>query len=160
MTLEQTIKQLPSSAGIYQYFDKNNNLLYIGKAKNLSNRVKSYFNFTPKLKPNPTLSQRITKMIQQTVSLNYIVVKTEHDALILENSLIKQLNPKYNILLRDDKTYPYIYVDYSQKYPRFEITRKILKASDIKYFGPYSVGAKDILDSIYELTKLVQKKGH
>ncbi len=159
MTLEQTIKQLPSSAGIYQYFDENHNLLYIGKAKNLSNRVKSYFSFTPKLKPNPTLSQRITKMIQQTVSLNYIVVKTEHDALILENSLIKQLNPKYNILLRDDKTYPYIYIDYSQKYPRFEITRKILKASDIRYFGPYSVGAKDILDSIYELTKLVQKKG-
>ena len=159
MTLEQTIKQLPSSAGIYQYFDKNENLLYVGKAKNLSNRVKSYFNFTPELKANNKLSLRITKMINQAVSLNYIVVNSEHDALILENSLIKQLNPKYNILLRDDKTYPYIYIDNSLKYPRFEITRKVLKSKNIKYYGPYSIGARDILDSVYELCKLVQKKG-
>jgi len=159
MTLEQTIKQLPHASGVYQYFDKNGQLLYIGKAKNLSNRVKSYFNFTPKLKPNPTLSNRITKMIEQTLSMNYIVVKSEHDALILENSLIKQLNPKYNILLRDDKTYPYIYIDYTQPYPRVEITRKIIKSPKIKYFGPYSVGAREILNSIYEICKLVQKKG-
>ena len=159
MTLLETIKQLPDSAGIYQYFDKNNHLLYIGKAKNLSNRVKSYFNFSPKLKANSNLSLRITKMIEQVVSLNYIVVNSEHDALILENSLIKQLNPKYNILLRDDKTYPYIYIDSSVEFPRFEITRKIIKAKNIKYYGPYSVGARDILDSIYELCKLVQKKG-
>lgn len=159
MTLKQTIKQLPDFAGIYQYFDKNGHLLYIGKAKSLQKRVKSYFNFAPELKANANLSLRITKMINQTESMNYIVVNSEHDALILENSLIKQLNPKYNILLRDDKTYPYIYIDNSQKYPRFEITRKIIKASDINYFGPFSVGARDILDSVYELCKLVQKKG-
>jgi len=159
MTLEQTIKQLPDSAGIYQYFDKDGHLLYVGKAKNLSNRVKSYFNFTPVLKANSNLSSRITKMINETLTLNYIVVNSEHDALILENSLIKQLNPKYNILLRDDKTYPYIYIDNAEKYPRPEITRKIIKSSDITYFGPYSVGARDILDSIYESCKLVQKKG-
>lgn len=159
MNLEQTIKQLPHSAGIYQYFDENTNLLYIGKAKNLSNRVKSYFSFSPSLKPNPRLSLRINKMITQVVSLNYIVVNSEHDALILENSLIKQLNPKYNILLRDDKTYPYIYIDNSKEFPRFEITRKVIKNKDISYFGPYSIGAKDILDSIYEISKLVQKKG-
>jgi len=159
MTLEQTIKQLPHAAGIYQYFDKNEHLLYIGKAKNLSNRVRSYFTITPKLKPNPTLSTRITRMIEQTVSMNYIVVKSEHDALILENSLIKQLNPKYNILLRDDKTYPYIYIDTSEQYPRPNITRKIIKSPDIKYFGPYSVGAREILNSIYEICRLVQKKG-
>jgi len=158
MTLEQTIKQLPSSSGIYQYFDKNGHLLYVGKAKNLSNRVKSYFHFTPELRANSTLSSRITKMISQTVSMNYIVVNSEHDALILENSLIKQLAPKYNILLRDDKTYPYIYIDNAQKYPRFDITRKIIKNADVTYFGPYSVGARDILDSIYETCKLVQKK--
>lgn len=158
MTLEQKIKQLPDSAGIYQYFDANDNLLYIGKAKNLSNRVKSYFNFSPTLKANSNLSSRITKMINQTVWMNYIVVNSEHDALILENSLIKQLNPKYNILLRDDKTYPYIYIDTASKYPRYEITRKIIKSPNINYFGPYSVGARDILDSIYELCKLVQKK--
>ncbi|MCD6433857.1 MAG: excinuclease ABC subunit UvrC, partial [Sulfurimonas sp.] len=159
MTLEQTIKQLPHASGIYQYFDKDGHLLYIGKAKNLSNRVKSYFNFTPTLKANTNLSLRITKMIDQTISLNYIVVNSEHDALILENSLIKQLNPKYNILLRDDKTYPYIYIDNSSKYPRPEITRKIIKNADITYFGPYSVGAREILNSIYELCKLIQKKG-
>jgi excinuclease ABC subunit C len=159
MTLEQTIKQLPNSAGIYQYFDKDERLLYIGKAKNLSNRVKSYFNFTPNLRANSNLSPRITKMIEQTVSMNYIVVKSEHDALILENSLIKQLNPKYNILLRDDKTYPYIYIDNSEQYPRPNITRKIIKSADIKYFGPYSVGAREIVESIYEICKLVQKKG-
>jgi len=159
MNLIETIKQLPASAGIYQYFDKDGHLLYIGKAKNLQKRVKSYFSFTPELKPNSNLSARITKMINQTTSMNYIVVNSEHDALILENSLIKQLNPKYNILLRDDKTYPYIYLDNSKEYPRFEITRKIIKSSDIKYFGPYSVGARDILDSIYEICKLVQKKG-
>lgn len=159
MTLTETIQQLPSSAGIYQYFNSEGHLLYVGKAKSLKNRVKSYFSFTPSLRPSPNLSYRIKSMIEQTTSLNYIVVNTEHDALILENSLIKQLNPKYNILLRDDKTYPYIYIDYSQQYPRFEITRKIIDSKDIKYFGPYSVGARDILNSIYELSKLVQKKG-
>jgi excinuclease ABC subunit C len=158
MKLLDSIQQLPHSPGVYQYFDEQNNLLYIGKAKNLSKRVKSYFNFTPDLKPNSNLSVRIEKMISQAHSLNYIVVNSEHDALILENSLIKQLSPKYNILLRDDKTYPYIFVDNSQKYPRFDITRKILNSSEISYFGPYSIGARDILDSIYEVCKLVQKK--
>jgi len=158
MTLETNIKQLPSSPGIYQYYDKDGHLLYIGKAKNLSNRVKSYWQFTPQLHAHSGLSLRITKMINQTISMNYIVVNSEHDALILENSLIKQLNPKYNILLRDDKTYPYIYIDTAEAYPRFDITRKILKSKDIIYYGPYSVGARDILDSIYETCKLVQKK--
>ena len=159
MNLKNTITNLPQSPGIYQYFDKNGKLLYIGKAKNLANRVKSYWLFTPTLHPNPNLSQRIVKMLEQTTELNYIVVNSEHDALILENSLIKQLNPKYNILLRDDKTYPYIYIDNAEEYPRFEITRKIIKSPDITYFGPYSVGARDILNSIYEIAKLVQKKG-
>ena len=151
MTLKETVNQLPTSAGVYQYYDKNGRLLYVGKAKNLKNRVKSYF--------GSNLSLRIQKMISQTISMDYIVVNSEHDALILENSLIKQLNPKYNILLRDDKTYPYIYVDNAEQYPRFEITRKIIKSRDISYYGPYSVGARDILDSIYEICKLVQKRG-
>lgn len=158
MTLKETVAQLPTSPGIYQYFDKDGHILYIGKAKNLLNRVKSYWQFTPEFTPNKRVSLRIMKMLQQTVSLHYIVVSSEHDALILENSLIKQLNPKYNILLRDDKTYPYIYIDNAQKYPRFEITRKIINAKEITYFGPYSIGARDILDSVYEICKLVQKK--
>ncbi len=152
------IKNLPSSAGIYQYFNDKGQLLYIGKAKDLKKRVKSYWRFTPSLHPNPNQSGRILKMLSQTTFMEYIVVKSEHDALILENSMIKQLKPKYNILLRDDKTYPYIYIDYSAKYPRFDITRKIIASKNIKYFGPYSVGARDILNSIYDFCKLVQKK--
>jgi len=158
MTLKEKIQQLPNKPGVYQYFDKNGHLLYVGKAKNLANRVKSYWQFTPELCAASQLSARIKKMISQTSSMDYIVVNSEHDALILENSLIKQLNPKYNILLRDDKTYPYIYIDNSVNYPRFEITRKIIDSKDITYYGPYSVGARDILNSLYDICKLVQKK--
>lgn len=154
----EQIRNLPHQAGIYQYLDHNGRILYIGKAKNLSKRVKSYFNLTPALSPKSTLSLRIQKMLSETAGLHYIIVENEHDALILENSLIKQLKPKYNILLRDDKTYPYLYVDMEEKYPRFELTRKIIKGKGIRYFGPFSVGARDILVSLYELLQLVQKK--
>jgi excinuclease ABC subunit C len=154
----EQIRNLPNQAGIYQYLDEKGRILYIGKAKNLSKRVKSYFNLTPKLSAKATLSLRIQKMLSETVSLHYIIVENEHDALILENSLIKQLKPKYNILLRDDKTYPYLYVDMEEPYPRFELTRKVIKGKKVRYFGPFSVGARDILDSLYELLKLVQKK--
>ena len=158
MTLEQKLQNLPSSAGIYQYFDKNGKLLYVGKAKVLKNRVKSYFKFTPTLQPSPKLSDRIYKMISEVDNMHYIVVDTENDALILENSLIKQLKPKYNILLRDDKTYPYIYMDSNDDFPRLDITRKVIKSKSIRYFGPFSTGSKDLLDSIYEIVPLVQKK--
>jgi excinuclease ABC subunit C len=158
MNLEEKLKELPNDSGVYQYFDENGHLLYIGKAKVLKNRVKSYFKFTPKLLPADKLSPRIYKMISETTFVEWIVVPNEHDALILENSLIKQLKPKYNVLLRDDKTYPYIYVDLNEDFPRLEITRKIEKGKNIKYFGPYSSGAKDMLDSIYEIVPLVQKK--
>ncbi|WP_198305261.1 excinuclease ABC subunit UvrC [Arcobacter vandammei] len=158
MNLEEKLKQLPSSAGVYQYFDKQGHLLYIGKAKNLKNRVRSYFKFSPTLEPAYDLSPRIFKMISETTFLEWIVVPNEHEALILENSLIKQLKPKYNVLLRDDKTYPYIFVDLNDDFPRLEITRKIEKGKNIRYFGPYSSGAKDMLDSIYEIVPLVQKK--
>ncbi len=158
MNLHEKLKQLPNDSGVYQYFDKDGHLLYIGKAKVLKNRVKSYFKFVPKLQPADKLSPRIYKMISEVEALEWIVVPNEHDALILENSLIKQLKPKYNILLRDDKTYPYIFIDYNEDFPRLEITRKIHKSKNIKYFGPYSTGAKDMLDSIYEIVPLVQKK--
>ncbi|AXH11718.1 excinuclease ABC subunit UvrC [Halarcobacter bivalviorum] len=158
MNLEEKLKQLPNEAGVYQYFDKDGHLLYIGKAKVLKNRVKSYFKFTPSLQPAEKLGPRIYKMITEVVSLEWIVVPNEHEALILENSLIKQLKPKYNILLRDDKTYPYIMLDNSELFPRLEITRRVHKNNNIKYFGPYSTGARDMLDSIYEIVPLVQKK--
>jgi excinuclease ABC subunit C len=155
--LKDKLKNLPNDSGVYQYFDENGHLLYIGKAKNLKNRVKSYFRFTPELRPADNLSPRIYNMITKTVDMRYIVVENENDALILENSLIKQLKPKYNILLRDDKTYPYIYIDYNMPYPRLEITRKILKGK-VKYFGPFATGANELLDAIYEICPLVQKK--
>lgn len=154
----EKIRSLPHSPGIYQYLDPKGRILYIGKAKDLSKRVKSYFNLTPTLSPKSTLSLRIQKMLSEAISLHYIVVEKEHDALILENSLIKQLSPKYNVLLRDDKTYPYIYIDLNEHYPRFDITRKVLNGKNIRYFGPYSSGARDILDSLYEMLPLVQKK--
>ena len=156
--MKQTLQDLPASAGVYQYFDTHGKLLYVGKAKNLKNRVKSYWHFTPELKPNPNQSSRIIKMLHEAQSLEYIVVQTEEDALILENSLIKQLKPKYNILLRDDKTYPYIYIDESVDYPRFEITRKVVNGKNITYYGPFPTGGKALYDALYEVYPLIQKK--
>jgi len=156
--MQSIIKHLPSSAGVYQYFDHHHKLLYVGKAKNLKNRLKSYWRFTPEFKPNPALSTRILKMLHEASHLEYMVVANEEDALILENSLIKQLKPKYNILLRDDKTYPYIYIDESVDYPRFEMTRKVVKGKDITYYGPFPTGGKALFNALYEVYPLVQKK--
>ncbi|WP_104713729.1 excinuclease ABC subunit UvrC [Helicobacter cetorum] len=158
-SLLASLKNLPECSGVYQYFDKDNQLLYIGKAKNLKKRVRSYFSIQDdEVFVNKRNSPRIQIMAHQIRSLQTILVEHEQDALILENSLIKQLKPKYNILLRDDKTYPYIYMDFSVDFPIPLITRKVLKQSNIKVFGPFTSGAKDILDSLYELLPLVQKK--
>jgi len=154
----ETLKGLPESPGVYQYFDANGRLLYVGKAKNLKHRVKSYWRFTPELRPNPNQSARILKMLHEAERLDYLVVDSEEDALILENSLIKQLKPRYNILLRDDKTYPYIYIDRAEPFPRFDITRKIVKGKKIAYYGPFPGGARVLLDALYELFPLVQSK--
>ncbi|WP_276883687.1 excinuclease ABC subunit UvrC [Campylobacter cuniculorum] len=156
--LENQLKNLPLSAGVYQYFDKENKLLYVGKAKNLKNRIRSYFSFSPKFGVNPNNSLRIQKMISQTAHLEFITTNSEADALILENSFIKQLRPKYNILLRDDKTYPYIYVDFSEDFPRPLSTRKLVKKPKIKYFGPFFKGAKELLNALYFYYPLKQKK--
>jgi excinuclease ABC subunit C len=153
MNLEKKVALIPNKPGVYQYFDENRRLLYIGKAKDLKKRVSSYF------RPNAKLGARIANMIAQTTSVEYIIVESEHDALILENSLIKQLKPKYNILLRDDKTYPYIFINLNEEFPRFEITRRVIKGKNIKYFGPFSTSANEILKSIYDTFPLVQKKG-
>lgn len=156
--MKEIIKSLPDTPGVYQYFGSKGELLYVGKAKSLKNRVKSYWRFTPELHPNPSQDPRILKMLTEAVIIEYIVVETEEDSLILENSIIKKQKPKYNILLRDDKTYPYIYVDESQDFPRFELTRKIIEGSNITYYGPFAHGGKYLLDSIYEVYPLVQKK--
>lgn len=154
-TLKAQLQKLPNEPGIYQYYDINSRLLYIGKAKNLAKRIKSYF--TKECLPNPKNSPRIKYMVAQIASIHTLVVANEHEALILENSFIKSQNPKYNILLRDDKTYPYITINLQDPYPRFSITRKIIKHKDTLYFGPYPKGAKEILQSLYELFPLVQQ---
>ena len=159
MNLKEQIKNLPQQSGIYQYFDSKNRVLYIGKAKNLNKRVRSYFNLSgDSPRPSTNVSHRIALMISQIAHLQIILTQSEQDALILENSLIKQLKPKYNILLRDDKTYPYILIDKNAEFARLEIVRKITNDKNHLYFGPYSSGAREILEAIYEICPLVQKK--
>ena len=159
MNLKEKIRQTPHSSGIYQYFDDKNRILYIGKAKNLNKRIKSYFNLSGETPaPSANLSTRIAIMVSQIAHIQTIITQDEKDALILENSLIKQLKPKYNILLRDDKTYPYILIDKSSAFPRPEITRRVEKNKNHLYFGPYSSGVREILEAIYEICPLVQKK--
>lgn len=159
MDLIKKIKEIPHRSGIYQYFDKDYRILYIGKAKDLHKRVRSYFNLSgDTIAPSSSTSPRIKLMIRQIYDIKIILTQHEQDALLLENSLIKQLKPKYNILLRDDKTYPYIMIDKSKDFPRLEIVRKIINDKHLIYFGPYSSGIRDIIDSIYEIVPLVQKK--
>lgn len=156
--LIKPLNNLPTSSGIYKYYDSKNRLLYIGKAKNLKNRIKSYFKIQDnQILPNPRTSHRIQIMVSQIASIDTLLAESEQDALILENSLIKQLKPKYNILLRDDKTYPYIYIDTSMDFPIPGITREIIKNKAVKYFGPYTTGAKELLESLSEVLPLVQK---
>ncbi len=126
--LSLQLQTLPSKPGVYQYFDKNDTIIYVGKAKNLKNRVKSYF-----VKNHDYAKTRI--LVRQIERLEYIVVETELDALLLENNLIKKYLPKYNIELKDDKTYPWICIK-NEPFPRIFSTRRIIKDGS-KYFGPY-----------------------
>lgn len=137
------LAELPESSGVYLMRDKNNNIIYIGKAVNLKNRVRSYFNSSPK-------GEKVMAMVEKIADFDYILTNSEVDALVLENTLIKQHSPHYNILLKDDKLYPFLRIDTTQKYPTVEIIRR-LKADKAKYFGPYMIGitAKDMLDLIY-----------
>lgn len=135
--IDVQIKSLPSAPGVYQYFDKNDRILYIGKAKNLKKRVSSYFN-------KQHDSYRIAVMVKKIVSIKHIVVDSETDALLLENNLIKKLQPRFNVMLRDDKTYPWLCIK-KERFPRVYLTRKMIKDGS-EYFGPYpSVKAVKIL---------------
>lgn len=159
MNLLNTINNISDKSGIYQYFDDGLNILYIGKAKNLKKRIKSYFTIKDNnVYPSSNLSPRISNMVAKIASIKTIIVDNEQDALILENSLIKSLKPRYNILLRDDKTYPYILINKNIDFPILEIVRKVNKGVGLIYFGPYSKGIRELIDSIYEVVPLVQKK--
>jgi len=121
--------KIPSLPGVYQYYDPKGELLYIGKAKDLRKRVSSYFISTD-------LSQRIAMMVKRIQKIEFTIVETEQDAFLLENNLIKEHKPRYNIMLRDDKTYPYIVIK-KERFPRVFLTRKIIKDGS-EYLGPYT----------------------
>lgn len=127
--LKQIVLTLPESPGVYQYFNKEGVIIYVGKAVNLKRRVSSYFN-------KYQTSMKTRMLVSQIVDLKYIVVNSEQDALLLENSLIKKHQPRYNILLKDDKTYPWIVIK-NEAYPRVFQTRQVIHDGS-KYYGPYT----------------------
>ncbi len=142
--LKEKISILPDTPGCYLYYDAEGNVIYVGKAKNLKRRVSSYFNRTHE-------SVRTMLLVRNIADMRYIVVPTEQDALNLENSLIKEYKPHYNVLLKDDKSYPWIVVT-KEHYPRVFLTRTRIKDGS-KYFGPYTNAgvAKAVLNLIREL---------
>ena len=128
--IEEELKKLPAKPGVYIMHDKEDKIIYVGKAISLKNRVRQYFR-----KNNKTT--RIEKMVSLVDHFEYIVVENEAEALILECNLIKKNRPKFNVLLKDDKTYPYIKIDVKSQYPNVFITRKLVNDGS-KYFGPYA----------------------
>lgn len=146
--LRDKLRLLPDSPGVYVMLDKDGVVIYVGKARVLKNRVRQYFHASVK-------SEKVAAMVENIYDFYYIITQTEIDALALENNLIKKYKPKYNILLKDDKTYPYIKVHTKEEFPRLSITRKI-KKKDGKYFGPFMGGVRcgeilDIVGSVYNV---------
>lgn len=137
------LKELPTDSGVYLMKDGAGEILYVGKAKNLKNRVRSYFNSSPK-------AEKVLMMVRKVADFDYIITRTEEEALVLENNLIKLHKPFYNILLKDDKLYPFLRIDVSKPFPKVEIIRR-LKNDRAKYFGPYMVGisAQEMLRLIH-----------
>ena len=143
-TLKEQVQSLPDKPGVYQYYNVNDEIIYVGKAKNLKKRVSSYFN---KIHD----SGKTNVLVKNIATLKYIVVETEEDALLLENNLIKQYQPRYNVLMKDGKTYPSICIT-NEPFPRIFKTRNIYK-NGAQYFGPYSSNytINSILDIVHEL---------
>lgn len=137
--IKEKLKLLPDSAGVYIMLDKDGTVIYVGKARVLKNRVRQYFHTSDK-------PVKVKSMVENIADFSYIVAPSEVDALALENTLIKKYKPKYNILLKDDKTYPYIKVHTREEFPHISITRRIRK--DGRYFGPFmgGINCKDIVD--------------
>lgn len=145
--LELQIQTLPNEPGVYQYFDKDDVIIYIGKAKNLKKRVASYFNKNHE-------NGKTSVLVKKIVYIKHIVVNTETDALLLENNLIKKYKPRYNVLLKDDKSYPWICLK-KERFPRIFMTRRVIKDGS-EYFGPYTSvrTVRALLDLIKELYPL------
>ena len=148
--IEEELKKLPGKPGVYVMRDKNDTIIYVGKAVSLKNRVRQYFRKTDK-------TERIKKMVSLIDHFEYIVVDNEAEALILECNLIKKNRPKFNVLLKDDKTYPYIKIDLKSDYPGVFITRRLVNDGS-KYFGPYANpgSAKEMVDFIKQKYKIRQ----
>ena len=146
--IEEELKKLPGKPGVYVMRDKDDNIIYVGKAVSLKNRVRQYFRKTNK-------TERIKKMVSLIDHFEYIVVDNEAEALILECNLIKNNRPKFNVLLKDDKTYPYIKIDLKSDYPGVFITRRLINDGS-KYFGPYANpgAAKEMVSFIKERFKI------
>ncbi len=143
--ISEKLKYLPTNPGVYVMLDKDGQIIYVGKAKNLKNRVRQYFF-------NSVKTDKVMAMVSNIADFYYIIAPTEIDALSLENNLIKKHKPRYNILLKDDKTYPYLKVNLKETYPVFRITRKI-KKDGAQYFGPFMGGVS--VTSVLELLNLV-----
>ena len=146
--LEQILQSLPDKPGVYQYFDKDGKIIYVGKAKSLKKRVNSYFN------REHYESGKTQVLVKHITDIQFILVDTEIDALLLENNLIKKYQPRYNVLLKDDKTYPWICIK-NERFPRVFSTRQVIKDGS-SYFGPYGSGKMlhTILDLIHHLYPL------
>lgn len=144
--VQEELKKLPNKPGVYIMHDANDTIMYVGKAVNLHNRVRSYFRKIVGRGP------QIDRMVSQIERFEYIVTDSELEALILENNLIKEHRPKYNTMLKDDKTYPYIKVTVSEPYPRIQFSR-IMKKDRSRYFGPYTSAAA-VKDTIELMNKL------
>jgi excinuclease ABC subunit C len=149
--IEENIKKLPNKPGVYLHKDKYGEVIYVGKASSLRNRVRQYFRSQSRFDP------KVAAMVSHIAEFETIVTQTEMEALILENTLIKKYLPRYNVMLRDDKTYPYIKITLGEDWPRIEKTR-VLKNDGSKYFGPYAdVGA---VNRIIELLRNVYRLKH
>lgn len=153
MDIKEQLRLIPESSGSYQFYDKDNTIIYVGKAKNLKRRVSSYFN-----KKHNTV--KLSVMVPQIVKIEFIITNSEVEALILESHLIKKYKPKYNVLLKDDKKFPYFLIT-KEEYPRILVTRKRNKNMlEGKYFGPYTNGKSmyTTLDLLKKLFPLKQCK--
>ena len=152
--VKEELGKLPKKPGVYIMHDADDTILYVGKAKNLHNRVRSYF------KENIGRGPQIDKMVSLIARFEYIVTDSELEALVLENNLIKEYSPKYNTLLKDDKTYPYIKVTLGEEYPRVMTVRQ-MKKDKAKYFGPFTNGGVkesiDLINKLYQLRTCSRK---
>ena len=147
--IEEELKKLPASPGVYIMHDSHDDIIYVGKAIRLKKRVRQYFQNSRNLSP------KIASMVQKVARFEYIVTDSELEALVLECNLIKEHRPKYNTMLKDDKTYPYIRVTINEPYPRIMMTRRV-KKDGAKYFGPFTSGlaVKDTIELLRKIYKI------